>query len=67
MTNYRRNPVPGGTDFFTVNRQDRQSTLLTTNIQLLRNAVRKVRTQAPFHIDAWVTLPNHLPNTGERT
>lgn len=60
MTQYRRNLVPGGTYFFTVNLQDRTSTLLTDQIHLLRNAVAKVRTQSPFHTDAWVTLPNHL-------
>jgi len=27
---------------------------------LLRDAVRKVRTARPFHIDAWVVLPDHL-------
>jgi hypothetical protein len=26
----------------------------------LRGAVRQVRAQAPFHIDAWVVLPEHL-------
>ncbi|MBT0962862.1 transposase [Denitromonas sp. IR12] len=28
-------------------------------MDLLRDAVRKVRTRRPFHIDAWVVLPDH--------
>jgi len=60
MTDYRRHRVPGGTYFFTVNLYDRRSDLLTRNIDILREAVRKVRVQAPFHIDAWVVLPDHL-------
>ncbi len=59
MPNYRRNRVPGATYFFTVNLADRHSTLLTTHIGALRAAVQKVRTQSPFHIDAWVVLPDH--------
>jgi len=60
MTNYRRNRVPGGTYFFTVNLLDRGSSLLVKEIDLLREVVRKVRHDKPFHIDAWVVLPNHL-------
>ncbi len=60
MTNYRRNRVPGGTYFFTVNLLDRRSGLLVQHVQRLRGAVRQVRAQAPFHIDAWVVLPEHL-------
>ncbi|MGC8532655.1 MAG: REP-associated tyrosine transposase, partial [Acidiphilium sp.] len=60
MADYRRHRVPGGTYFFTVNLDDRRSQLLTTNINLLRDAVRKVRARAPFHLDAWVVLPDHL-------
>lgn len=60
MPNYRRNRVPGGTYFFTVNLLDRKSSLLVTHVDALRNAVRGVRTRAPFHIDAWVVLPDHI-------
>jgi len=38
MTAYRRNRVPGGTFFFTVNLLDRRSALLTGNIGLFRDA-----------------------------
>ncbi len=51
----------GGTYFFTVNLlQRRNSTLLVDHIDLLRNAVRVVRRQAPFTIHGWVVLPEHL-------
>jgi putative transposase len=60
MPDYRRNRVPGGTYFFTVNLLDRNSRLLVDRIDLLRDAVRTVRTHAPFHIDAWVVLPDHM-------
>jgi len=60
MTDFRRNRVRGGTYFFTVNLYDRRSEILTRNIGVLREAVRKVRAKAPFYIDAWVVLPDHL-------
>lgn len=60
MTDYRRNRVPGATYFFTVNLADRQSRLLTEQIAPLRAAVRAARARAPFQIDAWVVLPDHL-------
>lgn len=60
MPDYRRNRVPGGTYFFTVCLADRRSNLLVTQIDTLRTAVRKVRAQRPFHIDAWVILPDHM-------
>lgn len=60
MSSYRRNRVAGGTYFFTVNLLDRNSNLLVEEIEVLRQAVRIVRARAPFHIDAWVVLPEHL-------
>ncbi|WP_304053136.1 hypothetical protein [Nitrosomonas communis] len=60
MSNYRRNRIPGGTYFFTVNLHDRTSDLLITHIDALRAAVRVVKQQRPFHIDAWVFLPDLL-------
>jgi putative transposase len=60
MPDYRRNSVPGGTFLFTVNLLDRRSNLLVTNIDALRDAVRRVRARAPFHINAWVVLPDHM-------
>ena len=43
MPDYRRNRVPGGTFFFTVNLLDRRSDLLVTQIDRLRDVVRRVR------------------------
>jgi len=60
MTDYRRNRVPGGTYFFTVNLEDRRSDLLIRHIDRLREAVRRARARAPFYIDAWVVLPEHM-------
>jgi putative transposase len=60
MVNYRRNRIPGGTYFFTVNLLDRESDLLVQKIDILCDVVRKVRHDRPFHIDAWVVLPDHL-------
>jgi putative transposase len=60
MPDYRRNRVPGGTFFFTVNLLDRGSDLLVAEIAVLREAVRRVRLRSPFHIDARVVLPEHL-------
>ena len=60
MPDYRRNRVPGGTYFFTVNLLERTSSLLVTHVGALRDAVRTVRSRRPFHIDAWVVLPDHM-------
>jgi putative transposase len=60
MPNYRRNRVPGGTYFFTVNLRDRRSDLLIAEFDLLRTAIRAAKARRPFHIDAWVVLPNHM-------
>jgi putative transposase len=60
MPDYRRNRVPGGTFFFTVNLFDRRSNMLVARIDALRDAVRQARARAPFHIDAWVVLPDHM-------
>ena len=61
MPNYRRAFIPGGTWFFTVNLLERhQNDLLVREINLLRETVRRVHVRYPFHIDAWVVLPDHL-------
>jgi putative transposase len=53
--------VAGGTYFFTLNVLQRYpNDLLVRPIELLRTAVRDVRATWPFHIDAWVVLPDHL-------
>ena len=60
MPNYRRAFVPGGCWFFTVNLLDRRTTLLTDHIDALRGAVRHTQARRPFHIDAFVVLPDHI-------
>jgi putative transposase len=60
MPNYRRAFVPGGCWFFTVNLLDRRSTLLTDQVEDLREATRRTREQYSFHIDAFVVLPDHV-------
>lgn len=60
MVDYRRNRVPGGTFFFTVNLHNRQSTLLVDHVVELRDSFTGVRERHPFHIDAIVVLPEHL-------
>jgi putative transposase len=60
VSTYRRNRVSGGCYFFTVNLRDRRSDLLIIEIEALRNAVRATRARFPFHIDAWVVLPDHM-------
>ncbi|MEN8177012.1 MAG: transposase [Pseudomonadota bacterium] len=60
MSDYRRNRLPGGTYFFTVNLLERKSDLLIRHIEALREAIRHVRRSRPFHIDAWVVLPEHM-------
>jgi putative transposase len=60
MSEYRRNRIPGGTYFFTVVLLDRRSDLLTSQVDVLREAVKQTRKRRPFHIDAWVVLPDHL-------
>ena len=60
MPEYRRWRVPGGTYFFTINLLERRSNLLVRHIDALRDAVRRTRQERPFHIDAWVVLPEHM-------
>jgi putative transposase len=60
MVRYRRNWVQGGTYFFTVTLDDRQSTTLIDHIGALRAAFRSARHERPFIIDAVVILPDHL-------
>lgn len=60
MTSYRRNFIPGGSFFFTVNLADRRLSLLTDHIDLLRSVFRETRQRHPFTIDAVVVLPDHL-------
>ena len=61
MPNYRRANLAGGTYFFTVNTLQRIPVLTEASVrEALREAIRHTRLTAPFDIDAWVLLPDHL-------
>ncbi len=60
MPNYRR-AIEGNTWFFTVVTHGRQRFLLDADVRrALHKAIERVRQTAPFHIDAFVLLPDHL-------
>ena len=61
MPNYRRTRVAGGTYFFTLVAHDRRPVLTSENLRAaLRAAIQMVRGEHPFHVEAWVMLPDHL-------
>ena len=60
MPQYRRLLEGGQTWFFTVNLQQRRSTLLIERVNNLRDVVGRVRRKYPFMINAWVVLPDHM-------
>jgi putative transposase len=61
VSRYRRARVPGGTYFFTVVTERRQSVLVHADVRAaLREAIVLVREALPFRIDGWVLLPDHL-------
>lgn len=57
---YRRANVKGGTYYFTVNLAERHLGFLVDHVNVLRAAVSDVRQRHPFHIDAFVVLPDYL-------
>ena len=60
MSSYLRPRIPGATIFFTVALAKRGDDLLIREVDLLRKAVAKTHRERPFHIDAWVVLPDHM-------
>ncbi|MFT7593513.1 MAG: putative transposase [Paracoccaceae bacterium] len=60
MSSYIRPRRPGATIFFSVALAERGSTLLVDQIDRLRSAVGLTRRERPFHVDAWVVLPDHM-------
>jgi len=61
MPDYRRAFLPGGTFFFTlVTYQRRPLFSLAANVEQLREAMRRVRSELPFDLVAAVILPDHL-------
>ncbi len=61
MRTYRRAWVPGGTFFFTVVTYRRRP-LFADGIarDILGQAIRTVKSERPFEINAWVLLPDHM-------
>jgi putative transposase len=58
---YRRAFVPGGSFFFTVVMQQRRPILASVEaVEVLRMALRTVRSNRPFEVDVMVVLPDHL-------
>jgi putative transposase len=57
---YRRHQVAEATYFFTVNVLDCKSNSQTERMAALRQVVASVQVLMPFHIDAWVVLPEHI-------
>ena len=61
MSRYRRNTTPGGTWFFTLVAYNRRPILSDEPVRTaLHDANVQTRMNRPFHIDAWVLLPDHL-------
>lgn len=60
MSNYRRDPIAGGTYFFTLTLADRQSTLLIDQIEALRIAYQRANALHPFTTIAICILPDHI-------
>ncbi|MCZ0812425.1 MAG: REP-associated tyrosine transposase [Pseudomonadota bacterium] len=60
MSRYIRPAIPGASIFFTVTLSVRGSRLLVEEIARLRAAVRATMAERPFHVDAWVVLPDHM-------
>ena len=58
---YRRAQVKGGTYFFTVVTHNRKKIFSKVdNVELLRQAFKKIIKKHPFRIEAFVLLPDHL-------
>ena len=60
MSRFLRPRAPGAPIFFTVRLRDTASDLLRREVAALREAVMVERLRRPFHIDAFVVLPDHL-------
>ncbi|MDO9526642.1 MAG: transposase [Gemmobacter sp.] len=60
MSQVHRPHVPRSSVFFTAALAQPGSDLLIHAVQHLRDAVRQTRVERPFHINAWVVLPDHM-------
>ena len=57
---YRRAKLGGATYFITANLADRGTKTLIDHIDEFRTALKRVKANHPFHIDAMVVLPDHF-------
>lgn len=60
MSRYRRPRAASASVFFTVAVAERGSDLLVREVGRLRQILTATRAERPFHIDAWVVMPDHL-------
>ena len=61
MSNYRRVRTEGGTYFFTVVTYRRRPIFVDEHVvNELKLAIKEVKLQIPFAVDAWVVLPDHM-------
>ena len=60
MSNYIRNQLAGASYFFTLTLAQRNTSLLTDNIDLLRQAHQRANALHPFNTIAICILPDHL-------
>jgi putative transposase len=60
MVQYRRNHDINGLYFFTITLKNRNSTLLTDHIDLLRKSFQRVQTENIYQTKAIVILPDHI-------
>jgi putative transposase len=60
MSHYRRVRIKGGTYFFTVNLDNRNSRLLIEHYKLLSASIKKIKKARPFLMPGWVILPDHF-------
>ena len=61
MATFRRSVVPGATYFFTLNTCQRRKVLTEPPFySALKQALRQVKAEHPFTIEAFVLLPDHL-------
>ena len=61
MPNYKRLRSAGGTFFFTLVTYNRQPVFNVPEcIKCLRASIKETRRTFPFHVDAWVLLPEHM-------
>ena len=60
MSRYRRPPPSTDPVFFTVCLAEKGAPYLLEYLDVLRDAVRHVKSQRPFDVLAWVVLPDHM-------